>query len=103
MRLDYSVCEKWLHEIAQFSPKLALIADVTNALNVLENVRNIGRSKMEMEIVIWNTNYFIEMKFYLIQLHCFVLDYIWGIIHHTCAKDAFLHTFVTFITVTKRC
>jgi hypothetical protein len=89
-------------KIVQFSPKPALIADVTNALNVLENVRKIERSKMEMEIVTQNTDYFIGLKLYLIQLHCFVLDYIWGIIHHTCAKDALLHTFVIFINVTKR-
>jgi hypothetical protein len=57
---------------------------------------------MEMEIVTQNTDYFIRLKLYLIKLHCFVLDYIWGIIHHTCAKDALLHTFVIFINVTKR-
>jgi hypothetical protein len=34
-------------KIVQFSPKPALIADVTNALKVLENVRKIERSKME--------------------------------------------------------
>jgi hypothetical protein len=89
-------------KIAQFSPKLALIADATNALKVLENVRKIGRSKMEMEIVTQNTDYVIGLKLYLIQLHCFVLDYISGIIQHTCAKDALLHTFVIFINVTKR-
>jgi hypothetical protein len=89
-------------KIVQFSPKPALIADVTNALKVLENVRKIERSKMEVEVVIQNTDYFIGLKLYLIQLHCFLLDYIWGIIHHTCAKDALLHTFVIFINVTKR-
>jgi hypothetical protein len=57
---------------------------------------------METEIVTQNTDKFIGLKLYLIQLHCFVLDYIWGIIHHTCAKDALLHTFVIFINVTKR-
>jgi hypothetical protein len=50
----------------RFSPKPALIADAANALNVLENERKIGRSKMEMEIVTQNTDYFIGLKLYLI-------------------------------------
>jgi hypothetical protein len=69
-----------------FSPKPALVVDATTVLRILEEARNLQRSKKKCHSdKEYRLLYLITV--FLLHIYYFILHYMWGIFHHTCDKD----------------
>ena len=93
------VCEKRLHENCTVLSKTCVFCGSYEHSEIFKPSRKLERCKKESHNDREHWKFWLH--FYLLQLHYFVFQYMWGNIHHPSAKDVLLHTIAIFITLSK--